>query len=351
MGDKVDELKEDVQSLGSSPKGLFQMLSEVKSMVTSSPGTATTSALQRSIQQFQQLARSSNITSSWSSLQKKAQQLRGLARQEQALPRKRRTMQVAENVAKAAVHINELALSRSKLLGVYKRKSHHVSLRQRQLLHHFKDFLAEGVLNVDQYVAEFLLELDKTWWPLRRVLEDYYEQAQVQVQTYSEAAAMLQDYTSSCHHDFRTVHAGYKKVMAIEDATHKVLQESWRSAANFFGLLAAKISDGDGFWRLAKADLGRELPHTENFKLHLCNGNASLLMDSVNDIFAQGLAGQTLSQVLAALDDIALLVDRMYFAGLPVKTNAVEQAAERIVTAWSDAKDSYMRSRLQPKMN
>ena len=263
---------------------------------------------------------------------------------------------LASRVAESVLHLNDLALSRSTLLGIYAWNSHRARKRHQELqaLAHTTKTKADVALELEELRqssdSSLLLQLDEAWWTLRNSIDSYLSDAQVQAKSYSETAQLLSDYTSSCGISFPMLRRGYQHLVAVEEATHATLKKSWNTAVYITGLLAAKIQDGDALKRLARMNLRGEDTFSE------ITSNSSLVarvcaMEVPEELTAvlatqirTGLAGQTLLQVRTAVEEVVMLAERMDFAGMPVpvqQEEAIEQSVDRITSSLKELSDVW----------
>ena len=355
VGDKVDELRELVEGSESeqSMKAMVSsVLQEMHSAVQPQLTTSSRAAISRSLQRFNaeaqdmlaQLPASNISVSQLRNLRRQVGQLRGVLRLRQT----NQMTSVATNIAKAVIHMNEVAFSRSKLLGVYvwKSKGAKQQLQDLRALGEAKTAKADILLELEELHeasdADLLLQLDEAWWALRRSIDSYLEEAQEQVKVYAETAALLSGYTSSCGQSFQDLRRGYKRLMTVERRTHSTLRRSWDAAVSTFGLLAAKIQDGKAFRRFAMldirgADVLGELKSSSNSTLvaRICTGEPPHeLLVLLEHKVRNGIAGQTSLQVHAAVEDVMMLADRLHVAGMAEQqSEVVETAIERITSS------------------
>lgn len=96
------------------------------------------------------------------------------------------------------------------------------------------------------YTEPVLVEVDKAWWRLRDVLDDYIELAERHMDAFSDALDALTDY-QECSSGFTELLAHYYKAMAERERSHELLRDAWRKSNDLIVQIASTIADADAF--------------------------------------------------------------------------------------------------------
>lgn len=163
-----------------------------------------------------------------------------------------------------------------------------------------------------------LLDLDRVWWKIRNVLDDYMEDAGSEIDSYEAGSRALSQY-EQCSMDFTSLLSVYKQTMATTDRAHRSLKKAWRHASNLLGELASHLEDGEAFVTFLQQE-GCQSP----------------------------LAFQTLEQARDATSGMRMLYHRFAVAGLP--TPSVElmgSTVNRIKGSWATAQQAICNNKGQ----
>ncbi|CAE6961785.1 unnamed protein product [Symbiodinium natans] len=247
---------------------------------------------------------------------------------------------VAENVARAASKMQDVARARSHVLGVYSHRNQDSKNRQRQLASAAAAksgrLLLEDELSgtkTDDSIWQVLLQLDTTWWALRAAFDKYLDQAKMHAETYQRSARLLQDYLA-CSAHFAEVKDAYGTLMASENAAEAALKEAWSSMLPLTGLLVSKVVDSNALIKLSLEDVrvAAEEFAVDGADLRLCQ-DPHVFSDHVgrvlNQTLGEGLMAQTALQVSTLFGELLLLRER---SPEPLENmDVLQQSLERIL--------------------
>ncbi|CAE7814660.1 unnamed protein product [Symbiodinium sp. CCMP2456] len=256
---------------------------------------------------------------------------------------------VAANVGRAAVSMQELARSRSHLLGVY---SHHgrVSRQRQQRLAAVAQSesdrqLLEGgdavgsAKSLGGEVWQVLLQLDSTWWALRAAFDKYLEKAKDYSSTYTSSAKLLQDYVD-CAAQFGPVREAYGLLVQAEANANKALHEAWSEMVPLAGLLVSKLVDSNSLVKLSLHDVQLLLEPSLPVQQwpRLCDAGLDAAVGSaVNRSLDEGLTGQTMQQLATMFSELMLLKSRANkrLENLDVLEDSLERAREHMTQSFA----------------
>jgi len=201
---------------------------------------------------------------------------------------------VAMSAARLAHQMQEQLKLQRQTLGIYRRKSN--ATRQ----------LAQQRGGAERHAM--LLDLDRVWWKLRGVLDDYMDDAESEIKSYESGSRAVAGY-EQCSMDFASLLSIYKETMEVTDRSHRSLKRTWRHASNLLGELASHIEDGEAFVTFLQQE-GCQSP----------------------------LAFQTLEQARDAMVGMRMLFHRFGVSGLPApELDLMESTVDRIKGSWNGA--------------
>jgi hypothetical protein len=182
----------------------------------------------------------------------------------------------------------------------------------------------------DLATTNVLLALDQQWWALRELLDVHLENTQAKNDAYKEAIDALQDYRQ-CKQTFEELPIVYRKSRLAKKAADKSWRETWRKSSNVLGQLAATVSDGDAFAKLAEQDLSDAGMPTCGERGHANAENAT----KVAEVFKKGLVGQTFDQVGSAFSSMNQILQEYETSAAPqVDLETIQKSALRILESY-----------------
>ncbi|CAE7465007.1 Rs1 [Symbiodinium sp. CCMP2456] len=217
---------------------------------------------------------------------------------------------VAMSAVRMARQMQEQLKLQRQTLGIYRRRSNATREMARQR--------GAAVASMAAERHAMLLDLDRVWWKIRNVLDDYMEDAGVEIDSYEAGSRALSQY-EQCAMDFTSLLSIYKQTMATTDRAHRSLKKAWRHVSNLLGELASHLEDGEAFMTFLQQE-GCQSP----------------------------LAFQTLEQARDATSGMRMLYHRFAVSGLP--TPSVElmgSTVSRIKGSWASAQQAICNNKGQ----
>jgi hypothetical protein len=244
--------------------------------------------------------------------------------------------EVQANIMVEVTALQKVLRTKNMLLGVYADKS--ISLKQRQ----------NRLRSVARDAARpLVMQLDKHWWALRSIVDEYLDAANAQVTGYTQAFEAVRSYTSECSGGFSALQQSYMSALRSEETALRTLKKGWRDAVSRFGLLAAHVCDTDMFVAFADEDLAsidiellKNTTAGKQYVRSLCNASSETEAKSsankiARDTFQKGLVGQTMRQLRAALLEVSMLRarHRQSELGEPSQSKVLDASWERVRSA------------------
>jgi len=355
--DSVDSLKESTKSQSSLMQAeqmrasLQNRFFEMNSMLSASLSTDSKASLARALDGFtarfdKPLARDEwnmgNVSSFVSSLLDETNALHAVVRTASTFAQISTVAQASHHSVSLIQHLQHTLKVRMRTLGVYKVSASRAKERQVRMLKRVPSLGAADVLNEVRISAarEMVLELDTSWWDLRRKLDRYLEATNSQVVAYEFAFSQMDAYVSKCSVGFPELKSAYNRAMDAEASAHRLLRTTWKEISRSLGLLSAKIQDGDAFQKLAILDISMlgNSALREN-KSTICDVSSSegqvAVVSDLGNATNQGFMGQTWHQLHTIFRQIPLLRDRFLAGGLHAPDHQI------ILQAWSHIVSSY----------
>ncbi|CAK0812736.1 unnamed protein product [Prorocentrum cordatum] len=157
--------------------------------------------------------------------------------------------------------------------------------------------------------APALAEVDRAWWRLRDVLDEYIVRAERHLDAFNDAFDALTDY-QECSSSLSELLPHYYRAMAERERSHEQLRDAWRRSSDLMAQIASTIADADVF--------------------------ASFMLKEGCDSLT---ARRTLDQAQLASGAMRLLLHRHRADGLPEpRRDAWEEAVRSISASFEDAR-------------
>jgi len=217
---------------------------------------------------------------------------------------------VAMSAVRMARQMQEQLKLQRQTLGIYRRRSNATREMARQR--------GAAVASTAAERHAMLLDLDRVWWKIRNVLDDYMEDAGVEIDSYEAGSHALSQY-EQCAMDFTSLLSIYKQTMATTDRAHRSLKKAWRHVSNLLGELASHLEDGEAFVTFLQQE-GCQSP----------------------------LAFQTLEQARDATSGMRMLYHRFAVSGLPAPSvELMGSTVHRIKGSWASAQQAICNNKGQ----
>jgi len=215
--------------------------------------------------------------------------------------------------------------------------------------------LSDIATQIEQQTLESLvLNLDSTWWELRGVFDKYIESSTDKIDALYNMTSLLHRYTSAeCALEYPEVLASFWHARRVGSEADAAMKDTWQRAVQHFGLLVAKVVDGNAFTHLARADLlsvdhrRTPLPQKNGTSLlsveRICNSENATDADAVRQLLGQGLESglykQTVDQLGVLVAEINALEARFRYAGLgePPQLQTVIDSSKRLDQALGES--------------
>eukprot|EP00931_Biecheleriopsis_adriatica_P060751 TRINITY_DN36495_c0_g1_i1.p1 TRINITY_DN36495_c0_g1~~TRINITY_DN36495_c0_g1_i1.p1 ORF type:complete len:2641 (-),score=486.46 TRINITY_DN36495_c0_g1_i1:92-6985(-) len=326
-----------MQETARMTKGLKGMLVDMKNVVQGGLGGHST--VLRAMTNFKNrmaTAGGSNVTAYLQKAAREAQTMHAMLRTS-AKGRLDTSATVASQSAEEVAKMQHALQVRNHMLGVYRTSAE--KAKKRQVLLGKSTFFEEDLVEEIRAASArtLLLDVDRSWWAMRDELDKWFDTAAGQAESYGQAFAQLEEYTS-CRLDYSQLHSVYNHAMKAERLAQTQLHNTWQSVVQELGLLSAKIQDGEAFLQFGHLDMsGLSMAAIPGLnRTNLCDKSAAASSLVLAELHAPtSFVRQTWSQVQHVFKEMSMLRGRFLTSGLK------EPSEKPVLGAWMRLANSY----------